>query len=53
MPYQHSHRTAATSPQPPMDAAELDAMLIDDADDDCLDRQLAAIRESLADFRNY
>ena len=35
-----------------MDAADLDALLIDDESDDFLDRHLAAIRESLADFRN-
>ena len=52
MPYQPSHRTAAKRPQPPMDAAEIDALLLDDEADDFLDRHLAAIRESLADFRN-
>ncbi len=51
MPYQPSPRTAATRHQPPM-AAEIDALLIDDEFDDFLDRQVFAIRESLADFRN-
>ena len=52
MPYQPSHRTAATRHQPPMDAAEIDVLLLDYEADDYLDRQLFAIRESLADFRN-
>ena len=34
-------------------AADPDELLIDDAfDDDLLDRQIAAFRESLADFRS-
>jgi hypothetical protein len=52
MPYQHPHRHAATSFKPPMDADKLDALLIDDEFDDFLDRQLAEIRETLADFRS-
>jgi hypothetical protein len=52
MSYQLNYRTAATGKQP-MDAAELDALLIDDELDDYLDRHVAAIRESLTDFRNY
>jgi hypothetical protein len=35
-----------------MDAETLDAFLLDDEFDDFLDRHVAAIRESLADFRN-
>jgi hypothetical protein len=31
---------------------DLDAFLIDDQFDDVLDRQIADLRESLADFRN-
>jgi hypothetical protein len=31
---------------------DLDAFLIDDQFDDAFDRQIADIRESLADFRN-
>jgi hypothetical protein len=50
MPYQTNHRTQR--PQPQMDAAKLDALLIDDDFDDTLDRQIAGLRESLADFRN-
>jgi hypothetical protein len=53
MSYQFNHRTAATRPQPPLDAADLDALLIDDELDDFLDRHLADIRESLADDCNY
>ena len=52
MTYPHNHRSAANRPQPPMDAAEIDALLIDDDFDDALDRQIAALRESMADFRN-
>jgi hypothetical protein len=52
MPHQTSHRTAAAKPQPPLDAADLDALLLDDENDDFLDRYLADFRESLADFRN-
>jgi hypothetical protein len=51
MPYQISHRTAATRPQP-RDAADIDALLLDEEFDEELDRQLAAYRESLADFRH-
>ena len=51
MTYQTSHRPATTSHQP-MDADALDAFLIDDGFDECLDRHVAAIRDSLADFRN-
>jgi hypothetical protein len=53
MSYQHSHRTATTTHQPPMDAADIDALVIDDEPDDFLDREIAAIRESLADFRSF
>jgi len=52
MPHLHNHPTAATRHQPPMDAADPDAFLIDDEFDDYLDRHVLAIRESLADFRN-
>jgi hypothetical protein len=52
MTYQPSHRPAPPSHRPPMDADALDAFLIDDEFDDFLDRHVAAIRESLADFRN-
>jgi hypothetical protein len=52
MSYQPSHRTAATRHQPPVDAAAPDAFMIDEEFDDCLDRQIAAFRDSLADFRN-
>jgi hypothetical protein len=50
--YQPNQRTAATRPQPPMDATELDALLLDDEADDFLDHHVAAIRESLTDFRD-
>lgn len=48
----HSHRTAPAKPQPPLDAADIDTLLIDDDADDFLDRYLADFRESLADYRN-
>jgi hypothetical protein len=53
MHHQPSHRTATPRHQPPRDAAAIDAFLIDDEFDDFLDRHVAAIRESLADFRNF
>jgi hypothetical protein len=53
MSYQLNHRTAATGPQQPMDAAEIDALLIDEELDDFLDRHVAAIRESLTDYRSF
>ena len=40
-------------PKQPAGALDLDACLIDDEFDDFLDRQLFAIRETLADFRNF
>ncbi len=49
MSYQPNHRTAAATYQPPMDADELDALLLDDDADDFLDHHVAAIRESLTD----
>ena len=52
MSYQPSHRTAATRQQPPQDAADFDAFLLDEADDDFLDHHVAAIRESLTDIRD-
>jgi hypothetical protein len=54
MTYQPSHHrtAAATSPRPPLDAADLDAFLVEDEFDDALDREIASLRESLADFRN-
>ena len=52
MTHLNSHRTAAAKPQPPMGAAELDGLLLDEEFDETLDRQIAEIRESLADFHN-
>ena len=52
MTYQPSHRPATPRHQPPMDDDALDAFLLDDEFDDFLDRQIASLRESLADFRN-
>ncbi len=49
----HHHRTAATSHEPPMADAGIDTLLIDDEDDDFLDRFLADFRESLADLRSF
>ena len=37
----HQHRTAITSHKPPMADAGIDTLLIDDEDDDFLDRYLA------------
>jgi hypothetical protein len=53
MIYQLSHRTDTPRHQPPMDAAALDAFLLDDEFDDFLDRHVAAIRETLTDFHNF
>ena len=53
MTYQPSHRPATPSHRPPRDADTHDAFLLDDEFDDFLDRHVAAIRESLADFRNF
>jgi hypothetical protein len=52
MYHQPSHRTLTPRHQPPMDADALDTFLLDDELDECLDRQIAAYRDSLADFRN-
>ncbi len=49
----NSRRTAATTHQPPMAEAEIDAYLIDDEFDNVLDREIAAFRETLADFRSF
>jgi hypothetical protein len=38
--------------QPHVGTVDLDAYLIDDEDDEFLDRTLADFRESLADFRS-
>lgn len=48
----NSHRNDPAK-QPPSGRVERDAYLIDDEFDDFLDRDLAAIRETLADFRNF
>jgi hypothetical protein len=53
MTCQNHHRTATTTHQPPMADAEIDPCLIDDEFDDFLDRELPALRETLADFRSY
>jgi hypothetical protein len=47
-----SHRSDATKQQPAGNAG-FDPDLIDEEFDDLLDRELFAIRESLADFRNF
>jgi hypothetical protein len=53
MTYQQNQRTAGTENRFYNDTVgDLEAFLIDDEFDDALDRQLLAIRESLADFRN-
>ena len=53
MTYQPTRYTAAKPQQPPMDTDELADLLLDDEADDFLDHHVAAIRESLADFRNF
>ena len=54
MSYLHAITTATTRHQPLDDSAEaLDAFPFDDESDDFLDREIFAIRESLADFRNF
>ena len=52
MSYQPSHRTAATRHQPTRDAARIETLLIDEEFDDFADAEIAAIRESLPDYRN-
>jgi hypothetical protein len=52
MTYQSSHHRPAPRHQSPRDADALDTSLLDQEFDDLLDRQVDAIRESLADFRN-
>ena len=47
----YSHRIDTTKQQPGGNA-NLDANLIDEDFDDALDCQIAAFRESLADFRS-
>jgi hypothetical protein len=47
----NSNRSDATMQQPAGHAA-FDPCLIDDEFDDVLDREIFAIRETLADFRN-
>jgi hypothetical protein len=46
-----SNRTAGTNDRP-LAGIDHDALLIDDEFDDSLDRHVAAIYESLTDFRN-
>jgi hypothetical protein len=48
----YSNRIDATKQQPAGNP-DLDAWLIDDEFDDALDRELFAIRETLADFHHY
>ena len=52
MSYQHGNPTHGISHEPLGEAADLDAFLVDEEFDDCLDRQIHAIRESLADVRD-
>ncbi len=48
----NSNRADATKQQPAGNP-DLDAYLTDDDFDDVLDREVFAIRDMLADFRNY
>jgi hypothetical protein len=52
MAFQRSNPSHGISHEPLSEAADLDAFLVDEEFDDCLDRQVHAIRESLADVRN-
>jgi hypothetical protein len=52
MAYTHRNADAATIAGPLDDIANLDAFLIEDESDEFLDRHLAAIRESLSEFRD-
>jgi hypothetical protein len=49
----YPYSTAATSQDARIDPAELDSFFLDDQFDEFLDRHVAAIRETLADFRNF
>jgi hypothetical protein len=49
---QPSQHATATSPQPTRDAARIESLLVDEEFDDFPEREIFAIRESLADFRN-
>ena len=48
-----NHRISSAKPQPSKNVFDADDWFIDDEFDDFLDLQVAAIRESLADFRNF
>ncbi len=53
MTYPYNHQASGTNDRPFGETAlDLDAFLVDDDFDDSLDREIFAIRESLADFRN-
>jgi hypothetical protein len=47
----HTSRSAAAH-QPPINPVDVDALLLDAEFDDSVDSQIAAIRESLADYRD-
>jgi hypothetical protein len=49
---QLSQHVTAARQQPTRDAARIESPLVDEEFDDFLDREIFAIRESLADFRN-
>jgi hypothetical protein len=54
MSYQPSHYPAApASHRPPLDAADFDGFLIDEEFDELLDREIASLRETLADSRCF
>jgi hypothetical protein len=53
MIYQRCTLDTATVTRPSGDCTDLDAFLIEDDADEFLDRHLAAIRESLSDFRQF
>ncbi len=52
MSYQPIRHATAPRHLPPIDAAKVDTLLLDDEFDDFPDAEIAALRESLADFRN-
>ena len=53
MSYQPNHRTAVAIHRPPADAGTLDALLLDDDFDVCLDSEIATIRTSLDDASDF
>jgi hypothetical protein len=53
MTYARSNLTDGISSRTPLDVTDFDAFLFEDEFDDELDREIFAIRETLADFRQF